>query len=394
VSSPQQDVTRLRVAAVDEEHGVTPRELFFDLVFVFAFTQVATLLAHEPTFAGIGRGVLVLGALWWAWASYAALTNAVDPEESAVGAALLVALIAMFVAALVVPSVFGDDGVLFGAAFLIVCAMHVALFALAGRGNPDLLAAVLRLAPWTLIGATLILVAGFTDGARTWLWLAALACTYAGGLVSGPSGWTVHASHLAERYGLVVIIALGEAFVAIGIGVTGISIGTGEIVAAILGLLVARSFWLAYFDFFSIRGERILSEAEGPERVAFARDVYAYLHFPMIVGVVLFAFAMKNVIAHVGDELDWVVAFALCGGSAIYLLTYSAIRIRVERRWHLSRGRFTGALLFLLLLPIATMIPGLAALALVLTVWLALHAYELIWWREARAESRSALTST
>src|SRR4051794_27618607 len=143
--------------AVDHEHSVTPRELFFDLVFVFAFTQVATLLADDPTFAGIGRGVLVLAALWWAWAAYASLTNAVDPEENAVGAALLVALIAMFVAALVVPDVFGGEGVLFGAAFFVVCAMHVALYALAGRGSRDLLRAVLRLAPWMLGSATLIL---------------------------------------------------------------------------------------------------------------------------------------------------------------------------------------------------------------------------------------------
>ena len=288
--------------------------------------------------------MLVLAALWWAWAAYAWLTNVVDPEENLVGAALLVALIAMFVAALVVPDVFDGEGVLFGAAFLVVCAMHSALYALAGRGNPDLLRAVLRLAPWMLVGATLILVAGFTDGARIWLWLAALACTYGGGLLTGSSGWLVHPSHFAERYGLVVIIALGEAFISIGIGATGIGIGLGEVVAAILGLLVATSFWLAYFDFFSIRGEHTLADREGPERVALARDVYAYVHFPMIVGIVLFAFAMKTVIGHVGDELDSVVAFALCGGSALYLLTYSAIRSRVERRLRLSRGRFTAAL--------------------------------------------------
>src|SRR5215468_2608025 len=162
----------MAATAVEEEHRVTPRELFFDLVFVFAFTQVATLLAHNPTFTGIGRGVLVLGALWWAWTAYAWLTNTVDPEEGFVGAALLVALIAMFVAALAVPGAFGDDGVLFGACFLVVVAMHLALYALAGRGDPDLLAAVLRLAPWTLLGATLIFVAGFAfaAGARTWLW--------------------------------------------------------------------------------------------------------------------------------------------------------------------------------------------------------------------------------
>jgi low temperature requirement protein LtrA len=383
----------MAATAVDTEHSVTPRELFFDLVFVFAFTQVATLLASDPTFAGIGRGVLVLGALWWAWTAYAWLTNTVDPEEEVVGAALLVALIAMFVAALVVPEVFDGEGVLFGVCFLVVCAMHIALYALAGRGNRDLLGAVLRLAPWTLLGATLILVAGFTDGARTWLWLAALACTYVGAALSGARGWRLHPSHLAERYGLVLIIALGEAFVSIGIGATGIGIGPGEVLAAILGILVATSFWLAYFDFFSIRGEQMLRAREGPERVALARDAYAYAHFPMIVGIVLFAFAMKTIVGHVGEELDAVAAFALCGGSALYLLTYSAIRIRIERRFRVSRGRLAAALALLLLMPIATMLPALGALALVTAVWVTLHAYELVWWREARAESRSVLAS-
>jgi low temperature requirement protein LtrA len=383
----------MAATAVDHEHRVTPRELFFDLVFVFAFTQVTTLLADEPTFAGIGRGVLVLAALWWAWAAYAWLTNVVDPEEGVVGAALLVALIAMFVAALVVPGVFDGEGVLFGGAFLVVCTMHLALYALAGRGNRDLLGAVLRLAPWTLLGATLILVAGFVDGARTWLWLAALACTYVGALLSGSTGWRVHASHFAERYGLVLIIALGEAFIAIGIGATGTGIGLGEVVAAILGILVATAFWLAYFDFFSLRGERMLRDLQGVERIALARDAYAYAHFPLIVGIVLFAFAMKNIVADVGEELDSAAAFALCGGSALYLLAFSAIRIRVERRFRLSRGRFVAALVLLLMLPLTTVVPAFAALALVTAVWLALHTYELVWWREARAESRSLLAS-
>ena len=383
----------MSVAAVDHEHRVTPRELFFDLVFVFAFTQVATLLADDPTFAGIGRSVLVLAALWWAWSAYAWLTNTVDPEESVVGAALLVALIAMFVAALVVPGVFGDEGVLFGAAFLVVCAMHLALYALAGRGNPDLFGAVLRLAPWSLLGATLILVAGFADGARTWLWVAALVLHLlrrgaeridglAGAPVALRRALRPRADHRARR------------------GVhrhrdrrDGDRHRPRRGRRAVLGLLVATSFWLAYFDFFAIRGERVLLDAQGPERIAFARDLYTYLHFPMIVGIVLFAFAMKTIVAHVGDELDSVTAFALCGGSALYLLTYSAIRIRVERRRRVSRGRFVAALMFLLLLPVATMVPALAALALVTAVWLALHTYELVWWREARAESRSVLTS-
>ena len=289
---------------VEREQRVSPLELFFDLVFVFAFTQVTTVLSSNPTWSGLGHALLLVTALWWAWAAYAWLTNTVDPEEGFVGAALLVVLIAMFLAALAVPGVFGDDGVLFGAAFLVVVAMHLALYCLAGRGNRDLLSAVLRLAPWTLLGATLILVAGFgfADGARTWLWVAALACTYVGAGLSGSTGWRVFPSHLAERYGLVIIIALGEAFVAIGIGATGMGIGLGEVVAAILGLLVAASLWLAYFDFFSIRGARMLADLRGPDRVALARDLYAYAHLPLIAAIVLFAFAMKTTVGHVGNE--------------------------------------------------------------------------------------------
>ena len=213
--------------------------------------------------------------------------------------------------------------------------------------------------------------------------------TYFGAVLSGSTGWHLHAAHFAERHGLVVIIALGEAFVSIGIGLSGIEIGLGEVVAAILGLLVATAFWLAYFDFFSIRGERMLAERRGEERVVFARDVYSYAHFPLILGIVLFAFAMKTIVRHVGDELDSAAAFALCGGCAVYLLTYSAIRIRIERRFNLSRGRFVAALAFLVALPLATRDSALAALAIVTAIWLALHTYELVYWRQARAESRS-----
>jgi low temperature requirement protein LtrA len=378
--------------AIEHEHRVTPRELFFDLVFVFAFTQVTTLLTHDPTFAGIGRGVLVLAALWWPWTAYAWLTNTVDPEDGFVGAALLVALIAMFIGAIAVPGAFGDDGVLFGAAYVVVIAMHLTLYALAGRGDPGLLRAVSRLAPPSLLGAVLILVAGFSGGARIWLWIAALATTYVGAGIASSEGWRIHPEHLAERYGLVLIIALGEAFVAIGIGVSGIHIGFEEVLAAILGLLVAAAFWLAYFDFFSIRAQRLLAELRGHDRIAFARDVYAYAHLPMIVGIVLFASAVKHVVGHVGQELDASVASALCGGCALYLLAFVAIRVRIQRRS--SSGRLVAALLLFALIPVATVVPALVALALVTVIWLALHAYELVFWQGARAESRALLTSS
>jgi low temperature requirement protein LtrA len=373
---------------VEQEHRVTPLELFFDLVFVFAFTQVTTMLAHDPTWPGLGRGLLVLGALWWAWTAYAWLTNTVDADEGAVRGAVLTSMGAMLVASLAVPEAFDDHGVVFGIAYFIVRAMHLALYALAGRGDPDLLGAVLRMTPSSLVGSALIITAGFADhDVKPVLWVAALAIDYGGVLVGGARGWRVHPAHFAERHGLIVIIALGESIVAAGVGAAGIPLDTGVIVAAVLGLAVAAAFWLAYFDFFAISAQRMLSEKRGAAQAALARDGYSYLHLPMVAGIILFALAMKETLAHVGDHLGTIYALGLCGGSALYLLAYVALRLRVSRQ--LSRGRLVAATAFLLLTPVATAMPAIVALAVVTALWAALHAYELLWYREARAQIRA-----
>jgi low temperature requirement protein LtrA len=374
---------------VEREQRVTPLELFFDLVFVFAFTQVTTVLSDDPTWAGLGHGLLILAALWWAWAAYAWLTNTVDPEVGAVWGAMLVAMAAMFVAALAVPDAFGRHGVVFGVAFLIVNVMHLTLYVLAARGDRDLLAAILRYAPSSLAGAALIVAAGFVHGGlRPMLWLAALAVGFLGPLLVGLSGWRVQPAHFVERHGLIVIIAIGESLIAIGLGARATALDTGVIVAAVLGLAVTTSLWLAYFDFFSIRGQQLLMDRSGEQRVALARDVYTYLHLPMVAGIVLFAFAMKTTLAHVGDELGTIDAVGLCGGPALYLFAYVALRLRVSRT--LGGGRFVAAVLCSALIPVAVVVPALVALALVAGVWVALHAYEIIWWREARAQTRAS----
>ena len=361
-------------------------------MFVFAFTQVTTLLADDPTWPGIGRGVLVLGALWWAWAGYAWFTNAVDPDEGPVRAAMFGAMASMFVAALAVPDAFGDHGVLFGVAFLGVTVVHLVLYSTLGRADRALKRAVMRLAPTALAAAAVITAAGFVDGsAREALWVLALGLAYVGGLLSGSSGWQVHPAHFAERHELIVIIALGESLVAIGVGARDTTLDLGVAAAAVLGLALATALWLAYFDFFSIAGRQVLLTRDGPARVAFARDVYTYLHFPLIAGIVLVALALKTTLSNVGDELSTPTAFALCGGVALYYLTFSGIRLRVERR--LSRGRFVTALVVLALIPLAVEVPALLALAIVAAVLAALHAYELIWWREQRAEMRALRTS-
>jgi low temperature requirement protein LtrA len=372
----------------EREHRVTPLELFCDLVFVFAFTQVTTVLSDDPTWSGLGHGLLILAALWWAWAAYAWLTNTVDPGEGAVWGAMLVAMAAMFVAALAVPEAFGRHGVVFGVAFLIVNVMHLTLYALTARSDRDLLAAILRTAPSALTGAALIIAAGFVQGElRPLLWLAALVVGFFGPLLSGMSGWRVEPAHFVERHGLIVIIAIGESLIAIGLGARGTGLSTGVIVAAVVGFVVATSFWLAYFDFFPIRGQQLLADRSGAQRTALARDVYTYLHLPMVTGIVLFAFAMKTTLAHVGYELDTIPALGLCGGSALYLFAYVALRLRVART--LGRGRFVAAVACASLTPVAVAVPALAALTLVAAVWVALHVYEIIWWREARARTRA-----
>jgi low temperature requirement protein LtrA len=373
---------------VERERRVTPLELFFDLVFVFGFTQVTAVLSDDPTWRGLGHGLLTITALWWAWAAYAWLTNTVDPGEGAVWGAILVAIAAMFVAALAVPDAFGRHGVVFGVAFLIVTVMHLTLYALSARGDPDLTAAILRIAPMALAGASLVVAAGFVHGGvRPLLWLGALAIGFLGPFRGGMSGWHVQPAHFVERHGLIVIIAIGESFVAIGLGARDTELDTGVIVAAVLGLIVATSFWLAYFDFFPIRAQQLLSDRDGEQRTALARDAYTYLHLPMVTGVVLFAFAMKTTLAQVGDQLDTISALGLCGGSALYLLSYVALRLRVSRT--LGRGRLIAAVACVLLLPVALAVPALVALTLVAAVWVVLHAYEIIWWREARAQTRA-----
>jgi low temperature requirement protein LtrA len=372
----------------DREQRVTSLELFFDLVFVFAITQVTGLLSDDPTWGGLARGLLVMGALWWAWAAYAWLTNTLDPEEGAVRLAMLAAMAAMLVVSLAVPEAFDADGVLFGVAYFAVRVLHLALYALAARDDRDLLGAILRMTPSATLGPTLLVVAGFLDGAAQGaLWVAALALDYLGVLIGRGRGWRVSPAHFAERHGLIVIIALGESIVALGVGAAGLPLDTGLVVTALLGMVVVSALWWTYFDFFTIVGERVLTEATGAARAALARDLYSYLHLPLVAGIVLFALGLKKTLENYEDALGTVPAIGLCAGLALYMLVYTAMRLRVARR--LSRGRLLAAVALAALVPVAVEVPALAALALAATVCITLIAYEVIRFREERAGIRS-----
>src|SRR5919107_961445 len=194
------------------EQRVTPLELFFDLVFVFALTQVTGFLADHLTWTGMLQGAALLTVLWWAWGGYSWLTNAV-PAEEVIPARLVIltAMAAMLVASLAVPDAFGEYGILFGLAYFVVRLLQVLLYALATGGTPETRRAILRLSPGFLVAPALLIVAGFLDGfAKSALWALALAIDYGVAFVGGVSGFRVHAGHFVERHGLARLIALGR----------------------------------------------------------------------------------------------------------------------------------------------------------------------------------------
>src|SRR3954454_9260908 len=231
--------TRRLTTAMREEARVTPLELFFDLVFVLALTQCTALMAADPTWQGLAKGMLVLGVMWWSWVGYAWLTSVVNPEEGTVRLAIFAAMAAFLVVALCVPGAFGDEALLLACAYFVVRFAQIGLFVIASRDDPGLRHAVAGLAVSTGIGTGLLVLASFLDGVpQGAVWALALALDMGGPMLIDPSGWRLEPGHFAERHGLIVIIALGESIVAIGVGAEA-GVDTGVVVAAVLGVVVA-----------------------------------------------------------------------------------------------------------------------------------------------------------
>jgi low temperature requirement protein LtrA len=373
-----------------EGSSVTPLELFFDLVFVLAITQCTALMANEPTWTGLAKGVLVLGMLWWAWVGYAWLTSVVDPEEGAVRLTIFAAMAAFLVAGLCVPRAFGEAAGLFAGAYAVARVAHIMLFVLASRDDAALRSSVVGLAGSTALGVSLIAAAAFTDGPlQGALWALALLVDAGGPFLFGADGWKLVPSHFAERHGLIFLIALGESIVAIGAG-AGSSLGTGVVLAAVLGTAVAAALWWLYFDVVALVAERRLSEAAaGRERNEMARDSYSLLHFPLVAGVVLVALGMKKTLGHVEQPLELVPAVAMLGGTAAYLLAHMAFRLRNVHT--LNRQRLGCAVLLVALVPAAVEVPALVTLAALVALLSALIAYEAVRFAEARDRIRHQL---
>jgi low temperature requirement protein LtrA len=377
-----------RVSAVMREgERVTPLELFFDLVFVLALTQCTTLIAHTPTWVGMLKGLLALGVLWWSWTGYAWLTSVVDPEEGIVRLVMFAAMAAFLIAALCVPGAFGSEALLFACAYAAVRAAHIALFMIASREDAGLRRSVLGLAGSTAIGVGLLIIAAFTGGAlQLGLWGLALVLDFGGPFLFGADGWKLVPGHFAERHGAIVIIALGESVVAVGIGARP-TIAAGVVVAAVLSVVIAAALWWAYFDVVAIVAARRLERAaEGRERNEIARDSYSYLHFPMVAGIALIAVGIKRALLGVDEPLRLVPAVALLGGAAIYLLAHVAFRLR--NMGTLSGRRLVCGVALLALIPAGATLPALATIAILAAALVALVAYEALRYADVRERVR------
>jgi low temperature requirement protein LtrA len=374
-----------------QEERVTPLELFFDLVFVLALTQCTALMAADPSWEGLAQGMLVLGVLWWSWVGYAWLTSVVDPEEGAVRLVMFAAMAAFLVAALCVPEAFDSLALLFACAYAVVRWAQIALFLLASRDDPGLRQSVIGLAWGTMIGVSLLVAASFFDGAlQGAVWALALLLDMAGPYFFGSEGWKLMPGHFAERHGLIVIIALGESIVAIGLGAEA-GIDAGVVAAAVLGIVVTGALWWLYFDVVALVAKRRLEQAEeGRVRNEMARDSYSYLHFPMVAGIVLLALGLKKTLGDVEEPLKTVPAFAMLGGTALYLLAHIAMRLRNLRT--LNRQRLVCAILLLALVPAATELPALATLGILGAVLVVLIAYETWLYGERRDRVRHPAT--
>src|SRR5262245_7333938 len=368
-----------------EEKRVAPLELFFDLVFVFALTQVTALMSDDPTWRGLGRGMLVLSALWWAWAAYAWLTNYVAAEEDRERLLILAVMGAFLVTALAVPRAFGDDALVFALAYAAARWLHIFIFA---EANEDIDAgeAIRRLSRTALPAPALLIVAAFLDGtAQTLVWLVALSLDFAGPFVFGVRGFRVSPGHFAERFSLIVIIALGESIVAIGTGLHG-ELDAGTIGAALVGLVLAFGLWWAYFDVVAIMAERRFRESQGYARLRIARDSYSYLHLPMIAGIVLVALGVKKTLGDVDQPLETIPAVALFGGIAIYYAGHVGFRLRNVRT--LNRPRLVALVVGIARIPVAREVDAIVALALAALVTSSVIAFEAIRYAETRARVR------
>lgn len=309
-------------------------ELFFDLVFVLTITQLSHVYTHHPGWQALAQVALLFGVIWWMYSGYVWLTNEVAPNSSARRTWLLVGMFAFFVLALAIPDAFHGTGIAFGFGYVLVTAVHTALFASAGGTSAT--TAIRRIAPLNALAAALVLAGGFVhDWVQYACWILAFAVQVISPYLVDTGDFVVRASHFCERHGLVVIVAIGESLVAIGAGLAGERI-TPELIATVgLGLCLAYVLWWAYFGVDDERGEHALAAVPDRERSRPAVLAYGYALYPLLIGVIVAAAGIQMSIARGGVASPVAVAAALSGGVALYFLGqfFFRLALRLPRPW-------------------------------------------------------------
>lgn len=391
-----------RLVLTEEDHAATPLELFFDLVFVFALAQVTTFMAHDLGWLSVGQGLLILSLFWWGWVGIAWLSNLVRVDEGPIRLIMLAAMGVLFLVGLAIPQAFhATHGAVSGpyliaAAYLAFRLTHALLFWVYASGDRGLRRQLLRFFPTLIVSSACLFAAAATHDVawQTGWWVAALVADYLGTLLGGAQGWRLRsAAHFAERHGLIVIIALGESIVAIGVGAAGLPISGPVITAGLAGMAIAAAFWWIYFDMTALKGEQALAEViRSGGSVAMARDAYSILHLPLLAGIVLVALGLKKALAYVGDghhaaEPLGTVAAALFGGVILYLAGQVGFKLRTLGAFGWPRAVLMAAVVVLWVVTAGS--PALVqVVVLAIALWL-LVAFETVHYAGERAHLRA-----
>ena len=378
-----------------EEQRATTLELFYDLVFVFAITQVSHLLLVHVSWTGAGEAALCLLVVWWAWNYTTWVTNELDPDSVMVRLLLIAIMLGSLLMAVAIPEAFGEHGLLFAASYVAIqVGRHTFLtFASASAGTIERERAG-RILAWFVAAGVLWIAGGFADGSeRVALWIAALAIDYTAPLVTfwvpgraplSPSAWDVETSHFAERFQLFVIIALGETIVITGATTSALDLDVTTVVAFGLAFLSTAALWWLYFGYVATIAERRLELTD--RRTELARDAYTYLHAGIVAGIVLTAVGDELVIAHPTEQLPYDELAVVVSGPALYLLAHVAMRLR--KAGTVSARRLSGAIACIAVGLVGLVVPALAVSALLVGVLIAVIVWERV--AEARREARGA----
>lgn len=356
-----------------EDRTVGTLELFFDLVYVYAMSQVTILMLTNVTWTGFGRGALALTAIWWAWENYAWLTNTFEHADPPARILIYLAMAAMLIAATALPNAFGKKALVFAAAYVFVRLMHVVLLLRTTRGDGQLRTATLQLVPYLLTGSALIVVGAFiTSPYRELLWLVSAILDLSGPLIAGRAGWRVSPQYFVERHGLIVIIALGESIVSAGGGAKDSIGGPLTAVGMVTAVLIAAGMWWTYFEP-SPRAAARLRGLSAAHRARHARDAYSYLHLVLVTGIVFFALGLHEAVGHPDEPMARLPGVALSGGVALFYLGDGAYRWRDHSRIMVDRLVAGGVIAATV--PLTTHLHALTTL----TVLLLVSALRVIW---------------